>query len=93
MHSSYLDRIRLRISVWIPKHYHQEPVLSRLTSDHHLTVNITEARLGPDSHGDGWFDLELWGTSPQIQEALAYLQIMNIRIWGKLNPDGDAWHV
>jgi NIL domain len=49
MHSSHLDRIRLRISIWIPKHYHKEPVLSRLTSDHHLTVNITEARLGADS--------------------------------------------
>lgn len=83
------EETHIRIRVKIPKQYHQEPVISRLVSRHGLTVNIKAAILGAHAPGDGWFDLELWGTSPRIQEGLAYLQIMNIRVWGKPNPDGD----
>ncbi len=70
-------RIRLRI----PKEYHQEPVISRLVSDYGLTVNISAAILGSNAIGDGWFDLDLQGTTAQIDSALIYLNDLNLQIW------------
>jgi ABC-type methionine transport system ATPase subunit len=77
-------RIRLRI----PKHYHQEPVISELVSRHHLTVNITAAILGANANGDGWFDLELRGAQTDIQEALFYLNELDLEIWQETETDG-----
>ena len=51
-----------RIRIRIPKHYHREPVISRLISDYSLTVTITAAILGANANGDGWFDLNLQGS-------------------------------
>ncbi|MDF5727337.1 MAG: NIL domain-containing protein [Rhizonema sp. PD38] len=76
-------RIRLRI----PKEYHQEPVISRLVSDYSLTVNISAAILGSDAIGDGWFDLDLQGTSPQIDNALIYLNDLDLEIWDESATD------
>ncbi len=70
-------RIRLRI----PKEYHQEPVISRLVSDYGLTVNISAAILGSDAIGDGWFELDLQGTTAQIDSALIYLNDLDLEIW------------
>jgi len=70
-------RIRLRI----PKEYHQEPVISRLVSDYSLTVNISAAILGSNAIGDGWFDLDLQGTTAQIDSALIYLNDLDLEIW------------
>ncbi|OLP17234.1 ABC transporter [Leptolyngbya sp. 'hensonii'] len=78
-------RIRLRI----PKHYQQEPIISQLVSNHHLTVNITAAILGANANGDGWFDLDLRGTETQINEALVYLNDLSLEIWG--GPEADGW--
>jgi NIL domain len=89
--TSHASPTRSRIRIWIPRYYRQEPVISRLTSDHSLTVNITGAKLGAESRGEGWFDLELQGTPQQIQSAHTYLEALNIKIWGKPNPDGDSW--
>jgi len=80
-------RIRLRI----PKQYNQEPVISRLVSDHGVTVNIAAALLGPNGRDDGWFDLELRGTSRQIQSALIYLHEMDLEMWGESNREEDGW--
>lgn len=80
-----------RIKIRIAKSYRGEPVISRLTADHGLVVNITGATLGASSWGEGWFDLELRGTPQQIQNGLTYLQELDVDIWGKPNPDGDAW--
>ena len=71
------QRIRLRI----PKEYHQEPVISRLVSDYGLTVNISAAILGSNAIGDGWFDLDLQGTPAQINNALVYLNDLDLQIW------------
>jgi ABC-type methionine transport system ATPase subunit len=71
------QRIRLRI----PKEYHQEPVISRLVSNYGLTVNITAAILGSNAIGDGWFDLDLQGTTEQIKNALIYLNDLDLEIW------------
>lgn len=83
---------QIRLRVGIPKTYNQEPVISRLTADYGLLVNITGAMLGSDSGGQGWFDLELRGTPNQIQSGLAYLQKLKLKIWGRPNADGDGWH-
>lgn len=75
------ERIRLRI----PKDFHQEPVISRLVSDHGLTVNINAAMLGTDAIGDGWFDLDLQGTTAQIHSGLTYLNKLGLEIWQDFN--------
>ncbi len=79
-----LKRIRLRI----PKGYHQEPVISRLVSHYHLTVNIMAAILGRNANGDGWFDLELRGTIADIESALVYLNELDLEIWNDQETDG-----
>jgi len=78
-------RIRLRI----PKHYQQEPVISNLISDYKLTVNIAAALLGANAREDGWFDLDLQGTVPQIQSALLYLNDLDLEIWHEGEP--ESW--
>ncbi|WP_333475994.1 NIL domain-containing protein [Allocoleopsis sp.] len=80
-------RIRLRI----PKQYNEEPIISRLVSHHGVTVNISAALLGSNGRDDGWFDLELRGTSRQIQSALIYLHEMDLEIWGESNQEEDGW--
>ena len=87
---SSANQIRLR--VYIPPYYQQEPVISRLISDSGLVVNITGAILGKNTAGQGAFDLELRGTPQQIVKGLAYLELLNIRIVGKPNAEGDGWH-
>ena len=73
--------IQKRIRIRIPKHYHQEPVISRLVSNYNLTVNITAAVLGANANGDGWFDLDLQGTNPEIESAMTYLSELDLEIW------------
>lgn len=75
--SIILTRIRIRIS----KKYHQEPVISRLVSDYGLTVNIAAALLGANARDDGWFHLQLQGTSQQISSALIYLNDLDLEVW------------
>ncbi len=70
-------QIRLRI----PKNFHQEPVISRLVSDYGLTINITAAILGANAVGDGWFDLDLQGTTAQIDAAINHLQEIELEVW------------
>ena len=79
------QRIRLRI----PKHYHQEPVISQLVSRYHLTVNIVAAILGANANGDGWFDLDLRGNHANIQAALAYLAELDLEVWR--GEESDGW--
>jgi hypothetical protein len=54
-------------------------------------VNIAAALLGANARDDGWFDLELRGTSPQIQSALTYLDEMDLEIWGTSDSEADGW--
>jgi len=88
---SELDSVtKVRIKIKIPQTYQNEPVLSRLTSEHGLIFNITKAILG-GKHQEYWLDLELIGTPKQIESAIAYLLKLQVKIWGKPNPDGDSW--
>ena len=80
-----------RIKIHIPKDLHEEPVISRLVSEHGVTVNIAAALLGANVRDDGWFDLELRGTASQIQSALTYLDELDLEIWGQSTPQEDGW--
>jgi hypothetical protein len=77
-----------QIRVRIPKNYHEEPVISRLVSDYGLVINIRAAILGANAVGDGWFDLDLKGTTDQINSALTYLHDLELDIWDD-NYTGD----
>lgn len=80
-----------RLRIRIPKKYSDEPIISRLISDYGVTVNIAAALLGANARDDGWFDLELRGNPDQIQEAVSYLNNMDVEIWGEANAKEDAW--
>jgi hypothetical protein len=82
---------KIRIKIRIPKNFQQEPVISRLISDHGITVNIAGALLGANARDDGWFDLELLGTTTQIQSALLYLEELKLEIWSQSDLEEDAW--
>ena len=81
---------QIRIRIYIPQRYQQEPIISRLTSEYGLIVNITEAMLLPDN-AQGKFDLELKGTLSQICSGLTYLEKLQLKILGKPNAYGDSW--
>ncbi len=81
----------VRITVKIPKDYHNEPIISRLVSEHGLTVNITAAMMGENPNEEGWFNLELTGTGDRIRSALVYLEELDLEIWNKSEDEDDAW--
>lgn len=85
-HQSF-THIRLRV----PKEYHQEPVISRLSSDYGLEVNILGAVLGQYAREDGWFDLQLKGTPQQINSAMIYLSDLDIEVWRDPQSEIDGW--
>ncbi|MEH2412588.1 NIL domain-containing protein [Nostoc sp.] len=72
---------RLRLQMCVLKTYYEEPVISELVSRYGLTVNITSARLQPDTQDDGWFDLDLWGRTKQLYFSLSYLEKLGLPIW------------
>ncbi|MDQ2098954.1 MAG: NIL domain-containing protein [Tychonema bourrellyi B0820] len=81
-----------RIRIRVPKEYHQEPVISNLISEYGLTVNFNAALLGVKTSDDGWFDLELNGTTQQIDSALIYLNDLDVEIWSNSNnPVEESW--
>jgi len=76
---------RLRLQLCVLKSYYEEPVISELVSGYGLTVNITSARLQPDTQDDGWFDLDLWGRTKQLYSSLSYLEKLGLPIWVDLS--------
>ncbi len=83
---------QLRVRLYIPARYQQEPMISRLISDYGLIVNITGAMLEHNTQKEGCFDLELRGTFEQIKRGLGYLESFQIQVIGKPNPAGDSWN-
>lgn len=79
------------IQLRIPKQFHQEPIISNLITQYDLTVNITAALLSANAREDGWFDLELYGTTQQINSALVYLNDLNLEIWRDCDPHVENW--
>lgn len=84
-----LTQIRIRLR--IPKDYHQEPVISRLISQHGVTVNIAAALLSANARDDGWFDLQLKGTPQQISSALIYINDLDLEVWHDSSSGEDSW--
>jgi NIL domain len=80
-----------RLKIKIPKKYHHEPIVSNLASLHDLKVNILAAMLGANAQGDGWFDLELFGSSQAIDNALIYLCDLDIEMWKESDLEKDGW--
>lgn len=79
--TSTSEVIQTRIRILIPERYHQEPIISRLVSDYHLTVRIKAAILGANGAGGGWFDLHLEGLQADTEQALQYFQDLQLDIW------------
>lgn len=79
-----------RVRVRIPKTYYGEPVLSHLTAKHGVTVNILAALLGANARDDGWFDLELRGTTNQIHSALLYINELDLEVWSQGDSADDG---
>ncbi|MEH2322250.1 MAG: NIL domain-containing protein [Nostoc sp.] len=69
------------LELCVLKSYYEEPVISELVSRYGLTVNITSARLQPDTEDEGWFDLDLWGRTKQLYSSLSYLEKLGLPIW------------
>ncbi len=68
------------VKIRIPEDLHGEPVISQLTSQYGVIVNIVSATLGINA-GSGWFHLSLKGNAAQIQTAIAYLNDLDIELW------------
>jgi NIL domain len=75
------SNVQIQVRILITEKYHQEPIISRLVSDYHLTVTIKSAVLGANGAGGGWFDLNLEGLQIDIDRALQYFQDLNINVW------------
>ncbi|MCC5632130.1 NIL domain-containing protein [Nostoc sphaeroides] len=88
--SSSMNQLRVRL--YIPQSYWQEPIISRIISCFQVTVNITGAELEKNTNIPGRFDLELRGSMSQISDCLNYLESLNIKVFGKANADGDSWY-
>ena len=80
-----------RVRIRIPQQYHQEPVISNLITQHHLTVTITAALLGANAKGDGWFDLQLQGSVAQIRAALLYINDLDLEVWHDSDAQNETW--
>lgn len=80
-----------RIRIQIPRQYHSEPVISYLASNHHLEITILAALLSGNCKESGWFDLQLRGTTQQIDSALIYLSDLNVKFWLTSDTEVDGW--
>jgi len=70
---------QVSIQIRIPMEYREQPVISQMISDYGLTINIRSALLVTNTSGQ--FELELQGKTGQIQNALAYLDQLNLTTW------------
>ncbi|WP_069790598.1 NIL domain-containing protein [Cyanobacterium sp. IPPAS B-1200] len=77
------EKKSIKISIHIPPHHHDKPIIVDLASKHNLEVNITSAMLGEYADKDGWFNLVLSGEKDSIQQALNYLSDLGIEVWSQ----------
>jgi hypothetical protein len=54
-------------------------------------VTIIAALLGENPEDDGWFTLELTGTTQQIQSGIIYLEELDLEIWDKTAVEDESW--
>lgn len=79
----------LDLYLTIPEKYHQEPIVSQLSSRYGLNVNILAATLGANGRGSGWFHLVLTGTVQAIKDAVIYLDELNVIL--NVNTEEVGW--
>ncbi|MHC5615665.1 MAG: NIL domain-containing protein [Nostoc sp.] len=84
-------RTQTRIQVRIPKDLHEEPVISRLVSHYGVTVIIADAQISANVPQYSCFDLELRGTTSQIESALTYLDELDLEVLHQSSPEEDGW--
>ena len=84
-------RTTTRIAMRVPRSCYGEPIISRLSCEHGLTVTIIAALLGESPEDDGWFTLELTGTTQQIQSGIIYLEELDLEIWDKTAVEDESW--
>ncbi|OIP70802.1 MAG: ABC transporter [Oscillatoriales cyanobacterium CG2_30_44_21] len=84
-------RTTTRIAMCVPRRCYGEPIISRLSCEHGLIVNIMAALLGENPKDEGWFTLELSGTTQQIQSGIIYLEELDLEIWDKTTVDDESW--
>jgi len=84
-------RTTTRIAMRVPRSCYGEPIISRLSCEHGLIVNIIAALLGESPEEDGWFTLELTGTTQQIQTGIIYLEELDLEIWDKTAVEEESW--
>ncbi|MBE9239571.1 NIL domain-containing protein [Synechocystis salina] len=83
------DRLtEITLYLTIPESYRQEPLITQLVSRYQLQVNILAATLGTNG-GQGQFKLTLIGQSEAINDALAYLE--ELQVSTVLDQDLDGW--
>ncbi|MCY7366849.1 MAG: NIL domain-containing protein [Chamaesiphon sp.] len=75
------EKVLHSISIHIPQQFHKEPVLAQLISNYDLIVNFRAAVLDQKATGGGWFNLDLEGYPQDIDNALSYLQHLEIEIF------------
>lgn len=80
--------IHKKILLRIDKRYHQEPVISNLVSKFNLRINIASALLTRNWEEDGWFELEIEGTTTQVKSALTYLNDLDLEVIRETEEDG-----
>jgi hypothetical protein len=68
------------IHIRVPHQYLRQPIVSRLISRYNLIINITAAFLEAHTAKDGWFNLEIQGSSQQIDAGFAYLETLKVEI-------------
>ena len=66
-----MERTSRRFHLTYPEHLVQEPVVSRLVSEHGLEINIRRADVTAEV---GWILLEVTGTHQQIRDGRDYLE-------------------
>jgi L-aspartate semialdehyde sulfurtransferase ferredoxin len=76
---------RTRLSLQIPPMYREQPILSDLVNLHDTQLNILGASLALDGQESGWFDVELSGSSQQVDLAICHLQNLEVTIWNRVN--------
>ncbi len=71
------------IRIQVPQSLHQVPVISTLTTEYKLIVNIRGAILDQKAIGGGWFDLLLDGEDLNLKQSVLYLKDIGVEIWNE----------
>jgi hypothetical protein len=72
---------RWGLQVCVFQDYYQTPIIFDLVSRYGITVNIIGAALSGNQQEDGWFELDLWGTPPQLFSSCDYLENLNLPLY------------